>query len=55
VHVALRNRIGRLKQAVGQGAFTMVNMSYYAEISDSVHPEIVLQGLKILRKYIEFL
>ena len=32
-----RDCVGLFKKAVGQGAFAMVNMSYYAEITDTVH------------------
>jgi hypothetical protein len=34
---ALRNSVCFFKKPVGQGTLTMVDMSYYAEITDVVH------------------
>ena len=36
--------IGSFKQAIGQGAFPMVDMCYDTEISDSVHPADYLKN-----------
>lgn len=42
--------IGLLEQTIGQGAFTVVDVCYYTEIPDSMHPA---DNLKNRCKYIK--
>jgi len=47
LHIPAGNGISHLQQTVGQGAFAVINVGNYAEVSNSIHLIFSLETAKL--------